>query len=370
VWITQFNGRAWFALNPGGNTPPSVEFSDVLGVASGPLSRSAAVAGVILTFGDLTPLVGMGCLSLTNLTTGGVVQALYVFKSAGQGSPDVFQITGDVEGASGSGTSNLSLQKMNANVSTTAPNSVISTPLGLFFAAPDGLRYIDLQGHMQPPIGYGGSGKPSPFVYASPLSRIAGAYNASNLCFGMFNSVTSNTETWVYDITRQCWHGPHTFPVGLINSLGNSFFVSPYTSSTVTGLYNFSLVPTAASSYTELGSPMQCVATSALIPDRNDMSELSAVRSLAYFGVPAGGNLYNVSVQDVNGNVLGSSAIYTGYTESAATFLAPFDITWPSPIVFNMASVSVSTTAQAGVRLGSFQLPVSQSGFTSRAPGN
>jgi hypothetical protein len=357
-------------LNPGGNTPPSVEFSDVLGVASGPLSRSAAVAGVILTFGDLTPLVGMGCLSLTNLTTGGVVQALYVFKSAGQGSPDVFQITGDVEGASGSGTSNLSLQKMNANVSTTAPNSVISTPLGLFFAAPDGLRYIDLQGHMQPPIGYGGSGKPSPFVYASPLSRIAGAYNASNLCFGMFNSVTSNIETWVYDITRQCWHGPHTFPVGLINSLGNSFFVSPYTSSTVTGLYNFSLVPTAASSYTELGSPMQCVSTSALIPDRNDMSELSAVRSLAYFGVPAGGNLYNVSVQDVNGNVLGSSAIYTGYTESAATFLAPFDITWPSPIVFNMASVSVSTTAQAGVRLGSFQLPVSQSGFTSRAPGN
>ena len=159
----------------------------------------------------------------------------------------------------------------------------------------------------------------------------------------MFNGVTNQTETWVYDITRQCWHGPHTFPVGLINSLGNSFLVSPYISSGVYGLYNFSLVPTATSSYTELSTPMRCVATSALVPDRNDMSELSVVRSLAYFGVPAGGNLYNVSVQDVNGNVLGTSAIYSGYTESAATFLAPFDITWVDPIVFNMASVSVST---------------------------
>ena len=223
---------------------------------------------------------------------------------------------------------------------------------------------------MQPPVGYGGAGKTSPFVYASPQSRIAGAYNASTLCFGLFNSATQNTETWVYDITRQCWHGPHTFPVGLIDSLGNSFLVSPYTSTPVTGLYNFSLVPTSASSYTELGASMQCVATSALVPDRNDMNELSAVRSLAYFGVPAGGNLYNVSIQDVNGNVLGSSAIYTGYTESAATFLAPFDITWPNPLVFNMASVSVSTTAVAGVRLGSLQLPVSQSRLTSRAPGN
>jgi hypothetical protein len=75
-------------------------------------------------------------------------------------------------------------------------------------------------------------------------------------------------------------------------------------------------------------------------------------------------------MKDVNGNVLGTSAIYTGYTESAATFLAPFDITWANPIVFNMASVSVSTIAAAGVRLGSFQLPVSKSGFTSRSPGN
>jgi hypothetical protein len=312
----------------------------------------------------------MGTLSLTNLTTGGVIQALYVFKSAQQGSPDVFQVTGDVGGTSGSGTSNLSLQKPNANVSTTAPNSIVSTPLGLFFAAPDGVRYIDLQGHMQPPIGYGGSGKPSPFVTASPQSRIAGAYNASILCFGMYNGVNGNTETWVYDLVRQCWHGPHTFPVGLINSLGNSFLVSPYVSATYGGLYNFTLIPTPTSSYIEQGNSMQCIATSALVPDRNDMTELSTVRSLAYLGVPAGGNLYNVSIQDVNDNVLGSAAIYTGSTETEATFLAPFDILWPNPIVFNMASITVSTTAAAGVRLGSFQLPVSQSKLTSRAPGN
>jgi len=335
--------------------------SDVIGVASGPLSRSAAVAGVIETFGDLTPLVGMGTLSLTNISTGGVIAALYVFKSASAGSTNIYQITGDV------GTSNLSLQALNASVSTVAANSIVSTPNGLFFVAPDGLRYIDTQGHVQNPIGYSGTGKVTPFLNAAPFSRISGACNASVLAFGLYNSVTSAIELWCYDIVRQAWHGPHTFPAGLINSLGNSFLMSPYVASGQAGLYNVSLVPSRTSTYTELGSPMTCTATSTLIPDRKDMNELSTVRSLLYAGAPAGGTTYNVAIQDVNDNVLGSTTVPTSAT---AAFIAPYDITWPSPIVFDRAAVNISVTAQAGVRLGSFALPVSQSRLTSRAPGN
>ena len=71
----------------------------------------------------------MGTMSLTNISTGGIVAALYVFKSAAVGSPNIYQITGDV------GTTNLSLQALHCNVSTVAANSIISTPNGLFFVA-------------------------------------------------------------------------------------------------------------------------------------------------------------------------------------------------------------------------------------------
>ena len=361
VWITQFNSRAWFLCNPGGTTPPAALCSDVLGVASGPLSRSAAVAGVIITFGDTVPLVGAGTLSLTNISTGGVTQAMYVFKAATQGMPNIYQITGDI------GTTNLSSQALNAGVSTVAPNSIISTPLGLFFVAPDGLRYIDTQGHVQPPIGYAGTGKVTQFLNAAPQSRISGACNANTMRFALYNSISGNVEDWCYDLVRQSWYGPHTFPAGLVTALGPGFIITPYVGTSVSGIYYSTLVPSAASTYIELALPMTCTATSSIIPDRKEMNELATVRSLLYAGVPAGGTTYNVSIQDINGNVLGTTAFATPTT---VTNVSPSDITWAAPIVFDRAAVKISVTGTAGVRLGSFQLPVSQSGFTSRAPGN
>ena len=360
MWIKQFNGRAYFAMNPGGATPPSVMCSDVIGVASGPLSRSAAVAGVILTFGDTTNVVAMGTLALTNLTTGGVIQALYVFKSATLGAPDIFQITGDV------GTSNLSLQKLNANVSTTAPNSIVSTPLGLFFVAPDGLRYIDTQGHVQAPVGYGGTGMTSIFTNAVPQSRIAAAYDSSLLVFGLNNSVSGNIETWCYDTTRQMWHGPHTFPSGLLSSLGNSFLVSPYVASGAFGLYNLSFSPSSASTYTELGLPMTCTATTSLAPDRKEITNISTVKSVLYAGYPASGATYVVTMTDVDGNVLGTCNVVE---PAVATAEAPFEVPWTAPIPFDRMAITISTTAAAGIRMGSFHLPYTDANYTVRYPG-
>ena len=55
------------------------------------------------------------------------------------------------------------------------------------------------------------------------------------------------------------------------------------------------------------------------------IAELSTVRSVMYAGIPAGGTTYNIAVQDVNANVLGSTSIVTSATP---TTIAPFDITW------------------------------------------
>ena len=284
-----------------------------------------------------------------------------MFKSAAVGSPNIYQITGDV------GTTNLSLQALHCNVSTVAANSIIGTPNGLFFVAPDGLRYVDTQGHVQAPIGYSGTGKVTPFLNASPQSRISGACNASVLAFGLYNSVTAQIELWCYDLVRQAWHGPHTFPAGLINSLGNSFLMSPYVASGQTGLYNVSMVPTSTSTYTEFGNPMACVALSTLLPERKEIAELSTVRSVMYAGIPAAGTTYNIAVQDVNANVLGSTSITTSTTP---TTIAPFDVTWATPIVFDRAAVNISVPAQAGVRLNAFHLPAALTDYTVRAPGN
>ena len=86
-----------------------------------------------------------------------------------------------------------------------------------------------------------------------------------------------------------------------------------------------------------------------------------------YVGVPAAGATYNVSLTDIDDNILSSTSIVT---PASATFLSPFDVTWNGPIVFDRVAVNTNVSAAAGVRLGAFQLPVSQSGFTSRAPGN
>jgi hypothetical protein len=88
---------------------------------------------------------------------------------------------------------------------------------------------------------------------------------------------------------------------------------------------------------------------------------------MAYFGTPAGGTSYAVSLQDINNNVLGITSVVTGTTY---TPLSPFDITWSAPIVFDRMSLNISVPAAAGVRLDSFHLPVTESGFTVRGPGN
>ena len=367
VWITAFNNRAYFFCNPAPPTQPAALCSDAVGVGNGPLGRSAAVEGVILTFNDMVPIVGAGVLTLLNVATGTLQQGLFVFKQAGQGTTNIFQITGD------NGTDNLALQSLNTSISTNAPNTIISTARGLWFMAPDGLRLINQAGVLEPPLGFGGTGMTTPFIYSSVPSRMAGTINGNTMRFTTLNGKTGNQEDWCYDLVREAWYGPHTFPIGLIAGWGDTFVVAATAASGVSGIYEADLVPYPSSVYTELGLPMTCTLKSSLAPDRKEYTQLSCVRSVFYGGVaaqsPSGvaGTVYTVTVSDVDSNVLGTCQI----TEALnATLLAPFNVPWTAPLVFDRASVTISATASAAVRFGVFHLPYTETGYTVKAPGH
>lgn len=344
VWITQFNSRAYFFCNPGGTTAPALYCSDNF-AAGGPLSRSSAVAGVILTFGDTVPLIGGGVLSLTNISTGGVTQALFVFKQAGGGTTNMFQVTGDV------GTTNLAVQAMNTSVSTAAPNTIVSTPQGLFFMALDGLRFVDTSGNVNPPLGFDGQGIATPFLYSAIPSRMAAACNANTIRIETQNSLVNQQQDWCYDLVRRCWHGPHSFPIGLVSPWGNTFIVSPTPASSQFGLYKSDIVPTGSSVYTELGSSLTCNWTSGYFPDRSETLELSAVLAAVYQG---GEVTLTVEALDSAGMVINGNSIT--FTPTTAAELSAALIPWIAPLIFDRMKIQITAIAASGLRLGDFMI--------------
>ena len=79
------------------------------------------------------------------------------------------------------------------------------------------------------------------------------------------------------------------------------------------------------------------------------------------------GSPVTVTVSDVDNNVLGTCQI----TEALnATKMAPFNVPWTAPLVFDRASVTISATASAAVRFGVFHLPYTETGYTVKAPGH
>jgi hypothetical protein len=352
VWITQFNSRAYFFCNPGGTNNPALYCSDNF-AAGGPLSRGSAVEGVILTFGDNVNLIGGGVLSLTNISTGGVTQALFVFKQAGGGSTNMFQVTGDV------GTTNLTVQAMNTSVSTAAPNTIVSTPQGLFFIALDGMRYIDTSGNVQPPVGYDGQGIAIPFVYSQTPSRMAAACNANTIRISTQNSLTNTQQDWCYDLVRSAWHGPHTFPIGLISSWGNTFIVTPTPASGQVGIYESDLVPTSVDVYTELSSPITATWLTGAFPDRKGVLELSSTYGSLYQGGQA---TLTVSALDVTGAVINGNAVTVTPTSTAK--LSAVTIPWVAPLIFDRMQMQVTATAAANLRIADLLIEYEEESYS------
>ena len=99
------------------------------------------------------------------LVTTGIVQAVLAFK----GTTRIDQITGDPS------LSNLAVETLPVATGTASPLSVTGCELGTAFVSPEGVRIVQFNGQITPPVGDAGSGVTVPFYYSVVPSRVCGA---------------------------------------------------------------------------------------------------------------------------------------------------------------------------------------------------
>ena len=363
AWVAQFNGRAYLGINPP-TGQPSVVFTD-------PLTLNVTNANQALTFGDNLPLTAAKGLPLSN-QLGGVVQALLVFK----GTNNVQQVTGDAA------QSNLSINSLNVATGTLAPWSIVTSPLGVMFMSPDGIRYIDFDARVSAPIGAAGAGVNVPFINALYPTRACAACTAEVLRVSVFNAHASGAplQDYWYDLVRQVWSGPHTFPATCLDTYMNSFIVS---APGLVGLYSGEVTPTTTSGVIENGAQLSWVWETAPLSDDGQMamSEVAEmqIKTSAVSGVPT----MTVTAQDENGTpyatatytfAIGPAALWGAFNWGQGLWggqslgLAARRVDFNAPVVFNRLAVHVTGASTAGFRIGDMLIRQRTLGYMQVGP--
>jgi hypothetical protein len=364
-WVVNFNGRCFFLVNPPGQQPAAY-MSDSLN------PTVITNANQILTFGDNLPLTCAAGLPLNN-QLGGILQSLMIFK----GAVNIYQVVGDYA------LGNLAINTLNVATGTLAPNSVCSTPKGLAFMAPDGLRMIDFSAHVTDPIGTEGKGVSVPFIYAVTPSRINAAYNR-----GVYRVQTDNgkataipvQQQYWYDFTRGVWSGPHSVPTSLMASLGITFIVTPLQLGAQ--IWQSDCIQSSDSSFVEDGEALIYEYVTAMLPDTEQMAEVSMIQTTVNaalsatdvviakavtqdgvvldqltFAGPVAGSLW--------GGFLWGQALW-GATVSA---LYPRRVDWSIPIVFRRAQLDFRGTSSGNIKFGRIYMRYQVLGYMQQEHG-
>jgi hypothetical protein len=361
VAVKQFNGRAWYVVNPA-TGQPATYYSDAL-------NPTVVTNGTqILTYFDNIPITALGALPLNN-QLGGVVQALIVFK----GVSNMFQVTGDPT------TSNLSVNSLNVATGTLAPNSICSTPKGLAFMATDGIRILDFNAHVSDPIGIEGSGMTMPFTYAVVPSRVCAACNQSIIRISCQDGSDPGnpTEEYWYDMARNVWSGAHTFPASLIQPYSNTFIMAPY--NVFARLFQSDVVQSATSTFVENGTQLSFVYQTSMLPNTGKIAE-NYISDTTIDMALVNGVTYTVVATNLQGQVLNTVSVVAGATSGAiwgafnwgasnwgsgTTRIAPNKIYWTAPVVAQQWQIQVNGLSAQGVRLGKIYMRYSILGYLS-----
>ena len=355
IAVKNFNGRAYYICNTPGTTPALV-FSDVLA----PFTRTNASQA--LTFQDSVPLTALGTLQFLN-QLGGIVQALIVFK----GDYNLFQVTGDAAG------NTLAQNAMNVATGTLSPLTLVNSPQGMLFLSPDGFRLIDQNAKVSEPIGRDGKGITVPFIYAVTPSRVSAVCNAEYLRVSTQNgnAPTSPPQEWIYDLGRNAWCGPHTFPFSLAQAYKNTFITTPLS---VPGqIWQSDIYQNVNTSFMENGVQMNFMYQTCLIPDEEeDMYQYTVNECYVSVAMDAFGNDMTAVAQDEKGAALNNTTIPNSTAGSlwgsmvwgvgtwggTPSFLARRAINWNLPLVFSQASFTIQGKSGMGVTFGSLKVNV------------
>ena len=363
VGCGQFGGRAYYLCNPSNANPVAV-ISDSLA------PKTVTNGSYKLTFGDNVPLIGAIGLPLSN-QLGGIIQSLMVFKAN-----NVYQITGDPSSSSNP----LTLNALNVAIGTSSPLSICSTPEGLAFVAPDGLRFIDFNARLSDPVGFAGDGITNAFKQSVTPSRVCAACNATVIRMSVQNGAASGSpwQEWWYHIERDCWSGPHTSPNAVIQPYGIQFVSAPQTAPV--GLYISQSIPTSTSAYTELGSVLNWTYQTALLPPVGDgLGMMSIVRSQLWAGFDANSASYSVTALDASGTTFNTCTI-TGTVVGGGVWgtsiwgsflwggggqpLRPRKLNWSAPLIYDRVAIAATGVSAGNVRLGDFAAFIEELGYS------
>jgi len=294
---------------------------------------------------------------------------LIVFK----GVSNIYQITGD------SALSTLSINSLNVTTGTLAPNSVVATPKGLAFVAPDGIRTIDFNANISDPLGVDGQGATVPFIFAVQPSRICAACTGSILRVSVqnANAVNAPSQEYWYDYSRNLFHGPHTFASSLIQSYSNTFIKTAI--GVNNALFTSDPVQTPSSTYVENGTQLTWQWNTCLLPDTDALTNNSMTEATLDAQLSASAGSVNVAAVSELGGVLdtvqitttGSATIWGAFTWGAATWagtpqqLQPYQLNWHQPIVFPRMSIQASGSSASGVRVGALHMRYQQLGYVT-----
>jgi hypothetical protein len=302
-------------------------------------------------------LTALEALPLNSQLTGGILQALIVFKQA-----QMFEVMGDFATPSNP----ITVNSLNISVGTLSPNAVCTTPKGIAFIAIDGVRVIDFGSKVSDPIGLAGMGVTAPFVQIQTPSRAAAACNANTLrmAFGTLGPTGATTVEYWYDIGRGCWSGPHTCNAALIEPYSNTFIV------TLTGvdaiIFQSDSVQESSSTFIENGNQLLIDWQTAVLPDDGMMHETNLLETTLNIVGAANAATYGVTFITANGAVLDTVALITssGGTKWGSfvwgqavwtvsiTGLSPLQIPWNIPIVYRKGSIGLTGNAYLGFKIG------------------
>ena len=325
--VSEYNGRAYYTVLNGAELSDSLE----------PLQCTGAGGTFvpILTMGDDTPTTAMAGVPLLSTVVGGTVQSLIVFK----GAESYYQVTGDPS------TTDLAVNLVEGSVGTLAPNTLASTPQGIMYAAPDGIRVIGQTGLCSPPMGADGGGVAVPFQYAINPSRMCAAFNQNVYRISVQNGAVNEQpqqEYW-HDLNLSAWTGPHSFPAALIQSYPSGSYgsficapnrtllpqpllnpltlaplLNPATGQPLLspggflgGLWLSQVLPNAGSVYVEAGNPIVPVWQPSLLPDNNEMAMNSSPQGALGLSLPPGCDV-TILALDESGAQLGLVTVSGG----------------------------------------------------------
>jgi hypothetical protein len=356
--VANFGGRAYYLVNPA-TGQPGAYFSDVLV----PLVMTNATQ--VLTFGDNLKLTAAAGLPLAN-QLGGIIQSLMVFKSN-----NVFQVTGDAA------LSNLASNSLNVATGTVGQRGIATTPKGLAFLAPDGIRIIDFNARVSDPIGMYGAGVNRPFVFAAQPTRVALACNANTLRCTTQNTLKTGSpfEEYWYDMTEQNWSGPHTFPPLMARPFNSTFIIA---AQGVNGhLFQSDTILSSTSTFIENGQQMSITWKTSILPDTKEMNEIALNEHTLNMVLDAAGSTYNVQALGVNGALMGSinllppvfQPLWGSFNWGAAnwgasnTGLASIQLPWTSPLVFRKAQIQITGNSFSTFRIGDMFMRYQKLGY-------